>query len=341
MERFLKSRYKIGDKISECPFSITYKGSFLGSNRPVVIKIYKRGTLNSRLINGMKRKVKELATINHHGIAKLIDGDYGWQGFYYVRDFVKGQTLEQLLAEKQEFGEQKAVAIAEETCRALEQAHARGIVHGSLKPSNIIIEPNGVVRVVDFVIEGEIKEAMPQKVLAIMDDGQYTSPEELAGKTAGASSDIYALGLILYQLLAPDHKLNNAGLAGGLSKLRSRSLLNKKVAAQFPKYLQDILNRALQEDTALRFSSIAEMKQSLEQKSLVNKRKPNEEFVSIFENTVTQYGAEDISQESESLDEVGRVKIKLGKEKHRNWLLALIIVLSLTAGLVYSFLFGR
>jgi len=88
MERFLKSRYRIGEKLSENPFSITYKGTFLATDKPLVIKIYKRGTLSSNLIRNMKQKVKELSQISYHGIAKLIDGDYGWQGFYYVREFV-------------------------------------------------------------------------------------------------------------------------------------------------------------------------------------------------------------------------------------------------------------
>jgi serine/threonine-protein kinase len=341
MERFLKSRYKIGDKISENPFSVTYKGSFLGSSKPVVIKIYKRGTLNSRLINAMKRKVKDLAGINHHNIAKLIDGDYGWQGFYYVRNYIEGKDLQQLLESGQEIGENKAVDIAAEVCRALEEAHAKGIVHGSLKPSNIFIEPNGVVKVADFVIEGEIKEAMPQKIISIMDNGKYASPEELAGNPATYSSDVFSLGMILYQLLGENGALAEKGLRGAIKKLRSKSLLDRGNAGQLPRYLQDILGKALQEDPLLRFSSIEELRESLEHKNIVSKKKPYEEFVSIFEKTVTQYGAEDISRESELLTDVGRVRIRLGKEKHRNWLLALIIGLSLVAGVVYSFLFGR
>jgi serine/threonine-protein kinase len=179
MERFLKSRYKIGEKISETPFSVSYKGFFLGSDRPVIIKIYKRGTLNSSLISRMKQKVKDFSQIKHHGIAQLIDGDYGWQGFYYVREYIRGKNLEQLMGEGQKLGVEKAAAIAEEVCRMLEVVHAKGIIHGGLKPSNIFIDEQGLVKVADFVIEGEIKEAMPQKALNLMQDGMYASPERL------------------------------------------------------------------------------------------------------------------------------------------------------------------
>jgi serine/threonine-protein kinase len=341
MERFLKSRYKIGDKISENPFSVTYRGSMLENSRPVIIKIYKRGTLNSKLINRMKQKVKELSLINHHGIARLIDGDYGWQGFYYVREYVEGKSLEQLMGSESGVGEERARAIAEEVCRALESAHAKGIVHGALKPSNIFVDKKGLVKVADFVIEGKIKEAMPQKVISIMDDGRYLSPEELGGQAASASSDIYALGILLGEMLLPQAPLGKKGLAGGLAKMKQNPLLEEELLARVPRYLQDIISKSLQADPQRRFASVTSFRESLENKNLVERSAAHEEYVKIFENTVTQYGGEDISKESESLRDLGRVRLRWGKEKHRNWILAFILGVALISGMVYAFMFGR
>jgi len=341
MERFLKSRYKIGEKISENPFSVTYKGFFLGSNKPVVIKIYKRGTLNSGLINRMKQKVKELSQLNHHGIARLIDGDYGWQGFYYVREYIEGKTLEEALSDRKQISMERAAAVAEEVCRALEAAHAKGIVHGALKPSNVFIDAKGIVKVADFVIEGEIKEAMPQKILNIMDDGRYASPEELSGQPASASSDIYALGMMLYELIMNRFGLVEEGLAGGVAKLSERSSFPEPEAlAPLPRYLQEIISKALQADPCLRFSSAAELRESLENKNLAAKPLPQGEFITLFENTVTQYGGEDINAESESLKEVGQVNISWSKEKHRKWILALFLAIAFLSGILYAFLFA-
>lgn len=340
MERFLKSRYKIGEKISESPFSVTYKGFFLGSSKPVVIKIYKRGTLNSALINRMKHKVRELTGISHHGIAKLIDGDYGWQGFYYVREYIEGRTLDQLLKEGGQIAPERAAVVAEEVCRALQHAHEKGIVHGALKPSNIFIDAKGVVKVADFVIEGEIKQAMPQKILSIIDDGRYVSPEELAGQPASAVSDIYALGMVLYELSMNHFGLLDQGLPGGLVKLRDRSFIDQEELARLPRYLQDVINKALEPDPLLRFSSISEFRESLENRGLVIKPLPQEELINLFENTVTQYGGEGVSPESEALKDVGRMNISWGKEKHRNWILIWILIVAFLSGLFYVFLFG-
>ena len=341
MERFLKSRYKIGEKISENPYSVTYKGFFLGTRKPVIIKIYKRGTLNSGLINRMKQKVKEFSLMNHHGIAKLIDGDYGWQGFYYVREYIEGKSLQQILESEQAIGPEKGMALVEEISGALEFAHSKGIIHGALKPSNILIDSHGIVKMADFVIEGEIKEAMPQKALAIINDGRYASPEELTGKPASASSDIYALGMILYELAISKSPLVEGGLSGSVIKLKNKSLLNKEELAPLPRYLQDIISKALQADPLLRFPTMLEFRESLENKNLIMRPFPYEEFVTLFENTVTQYGGEELNEKSDSLKELGRVKISWGKEKHRNWILAVLLGAAFLSGILYIFLFVR
>ncbi|MEA3493885.1 MAG: serine/threonine-protein kinase [Candidatus Margulisiibacteriota bacterium] len=342
MERFLKSRYRIGDKISENPFCVSYKGFFLGTDKPLIIKIYKRGTLNSSLINVMKRKVKEFSLIKHHNIAQLIDGDYGWQGFYYVREFVRGKSLRELLLEHKDIGADKAVAIAEEVARAVEAVHARGVIHGSLKPGNIFIDLQGVVKVTDFVVDGEIKEALPQKALTLMEDGHYTSPEELKGKTASASSDIYALGMILGEMFLPEGLRRDKGLRGSLKKLRASSLLTKDEVVDLPRYLQDILLKALQVKPRLRFATMAEFRESLEKKNLVIKTPVNEEYVTIFENTVNRFG-EDKDQEKEKEEGKGNGEGRGGikKEVVRNIVIASILLLSFISGLLYVFLFGR
>ena len=341
MERFLKSRYKTAEKISENPFSVSYKGYFIGTNKPVIIKIYKRGTLNSTLIKHMKQKVKEFSFITHHGIAKMIDGDYGWQGFYYVREFVEGNSLEDLLSQGIDFGVEKSLAIASQACLALDFAHKKGIVLGAVKPSNIFVDSQGVVKLADFVIEGEVKEALPQKVLSIMQNGYYVSPEELCGQAASSSADIYALGLVLNQLMTHDAPNKEPGMMRSLLKLKEGAVFNQTSLNKLPRYLQDILKKALQRDPLLRFASAAEFGQSLEKKALFVKQPAHQEYISIFDNTVTQYGGEDVTSEHEEFKDLGRVRLRWGKEKHRHWILSIVLALSILSGLLYAFFLGR
>jgi len=341
MEHILKSRYKIGEKISENPFSVTYRGFFIGTDKPVVIKIYKRGTLNSALIRDMKQKVRELSLINHHGLAKLLDGDYGWQGFYYVREFIEGQSVQEILNKEGKIGPEKACAIADQILAVLEAAHAKGIVHAALKPTNIFIDNHGLVKLTDFVIEGEIKESIPQKVLEIMEGAKYASPEELEGKPVSPSSDLFSLGLILFEMASGKTALAEVGLAANIKKLKELSLLSKETLSVLPRYLGEIILKALQKDPLLRFASAAEFRESLERKSLIQKPIGNEELIAIYENAVTQYGGEEIDKESEELQDIGRIRLHWSKEKHRNWILAVILVVSVALGILYAFFFGR
>lgn len=341
MEQILKSRYRIGEKISETPFSLTYRGVFIGTDKPVIIKIYKRGTLNSSLIKDMKQKVRELSLINHHGIAKLMDGDYGWQGFYYVREFIEGQSVQEIMAKGEKIGTEKACAIVDQVLVALTEVHRRGIVHAAISPSNIFIDNQGLVKLADFVIEGEIKESIPHKVLEVMGGAKYASPEELKGEPASPVSDIFSLGLVLYEMAAGKFVLSGKGLTENIKKLKSPVLLAKESFSGLPRFLEEIILKAIQRDPLLRFSSADEFRESLEKKGVMIKNPGDEELIKIFESAVTQYGGEEIDKESETLQDVGRVRLRWSKEKHRNWILAVIIGLSVSLGIVYAFFFGR
>jgi serine/threonine protein kinase len=340
MDQLLKSKYRIGAKLSENPFSVTYRGSLIGSDKPVIVKIYKRGTLNSSLIKSMKQRVRDFALLSHHGMAKLLDGDYGWQGFYYVREFIDGASLQDLLERGEKIGPDKAAAIADQALETLAVAHAKGIVHGALKPSNIFLDSQGLVKLADFVVEGEIKSALPQKVQEILENARYASPEELEGLPATAFSDLYSLGLILFEMASGKSAVKEPGIKGNLSKLRSLAPAREDLAA-LTGYLKEIIAKALQTDPLLRFASAAEFRESLEKKNLGRRLYGNPELIRIFESVVTQYGGEEISIESEALQDVGRVRLRWGQEKHRNWILAFVLLAAVVVGVLYAFFLGR
>lgn len=339
MDQLLKSKYRIGKKLSENPFSVTYQGFLIGTDKPVIIKIYKRGTLSSSLIREMKRKVKDFSLLNHHGIAKLLDGDYGWQGFYYVREFIDGRSLQEYLARGDKFGVDKAGDIMDQVLAALEVVHAKGIIHAALKPANIFIDNQGLIRLVDFVIEGEVKEAMPQKALEIMENADYSPPEQIEGKTLCPASDVYSLGLIFYELALGKPALEERGIAGNIQKIRSPVCFSKEALAGLPRYAMEIIMKAVDKDPLLRFSSAKEFRESLLSKNIMRRAVANEEYLKIFESVVTQYGGEELGKELENPLEVG--KLRWGKEKHRNWILAMVVAVAVALGVVYAFFFGR
>jgi serine/threonine-protein kinase len=273
MERFLKSRYKVEDKLGENPFSVTYKGSHLGSHKPVAVKIYKRGTLNNFLIKAMKEKVRTLLSFSYPSIANVIDGDYGWQGFYYVREYVEGQSIRDLLNKNHLFTLEDALNIGIEVCKALKICHENGIVHGALNPNNIFIDNQGIVKVTDFVIEGSIKESVEQKTEFVREGAPYLSPEELAGSEATPLSDLYSLGLVLFEMLTGKHPFSNgfhaSGLELALKKLKSPPPPVTNFNPQIPKAVEEIISRALNQDPLLRFPTIQDLESSLNNRSVI------------------------------------------------------------------------
>lgn len=310
MERFLKSKFKIGNKIAESPFSLTYNGTTLSGERPVIIKIYKRGTLNSSLIQIMKQKVKALQEQFSQKIVPLLDGDYGWQGFYYVRPFIPGQPLSEFIKTKK-LDQMQAEEITLQICEALAAAHKRGIVHGALKPTNILIDKDGV-KLVDFVIEGAVKESLPQKVSAIIEDIENLSPEELAGSSATSSSDIFAVGCLLYEMLT-----FKKPFASQLERLRGNMLQNSLI----PRHLSEILQKTLEPDPLLRFKNIDDLAESIRRKSIIDTQVDYQLPKIELENTPPPKEVE-----------IQNVKHERGK----SLFLVTLIVLSTLAGIIYA-----
>jgi serine/threonine-protein kinase len=333
MERFLKSRYKVEEKLGENPFSITYKGSYLGSHKPVTVKIYKRGTLNNFLIKAMKEKVKVLLSFSHPSIARLIDGDYGWQGFYYIREYVEGKSIRDLLKENHIFTVDDALNIGIEVCKALKVCHENGIVHGALNPNNIFIDSQGIVKVTDFVVEGEIKESVEQKAEFIQEGAPYLSPEEVSGSQASFMSDIYSLGLVLFEMMAGKYPFSNGtkitGLELALKKLKSTPPTLTKWNPNVPKPVEEIIARSLNPDPLLRFPSIDDFSSSLNNRSTII-NVPSFDFPAFnYESLVGE------PEKKEVYSRVISVQEKKEFKKLWNWVLQALVV-AVLGGLAFA-----
>ncbi len=182
MERFLKSRYRIGERIGENPFSFTYKGYLIGTEVPVVIKIYKRSALNSPLINKLRPKVTKIISLDHPNIARVIDGDYGWQGFYFVREYIEGMDLNALLAlNKPDLA--FSVEIMKQVLSSLAVAHAEDLIHGAISGRNIFLVGKEV-KVTDFILEPAVRISPILLAAAATADSSFMSPEQVSGNPA-------------------------------------------------------------------------------------------------------------------------------------------------------------
>lgn len=270
MDRILKSKYKVQDKIADSPSHVTYKGSMVDSDKNIVIKIYRKEYLDNFLVKQLKKDITLLARLDSPLIPRLIDGDYGWQGFYFVREFVDGQSLREA---KLPIDPEAACDTANGICHAVAAAHGCGIVHGSLTPENIFISSsNRRIKVADFGIKKAVAEPVEQRAKWLMDAScAFSAPEVLLGENSSERSDIYQIGLLLLFMLSPDRPDPKKGLSSAIENLAGRKI-SLQAGIKIPKYLDDIIMCCTQKDPLMRFSSLKELSDCLLSKSVPDKK---------------------------------------------------------------------
>ncbi len=208
--QFIAGRFRIEREIGTGGMGTVYLATHLGLERPVAVKIIRREFAgDADVADRFLREAKTMAKLRHPNAAMIFDaGILPDSRHFIVMEFVEGETLSQALAREGRFPASKAVRIATEICDVLEEAHRLGIIHRDLKPSNILLGKRGVC-VLDFGVAKVLASSAESTFThASTGSGQligtprYMSPEQCLGQRVGASSDLYSLGVLLYEMLA-------------------------------------------------------------------------------------------------------------------------------------------
>lgn len=336
MEKFLKSRYRIGEKMGESPFSVTYKGYLMGTEVPVVIKIYKRAALNSPLINKLRPKVTKIISLDHKNIARVIDGDYGWQGFYFVREYVEGENLDEFLLRGLP-GLEAGLDIIKQVLSSLSVAHSENILHGAINNRNIFMTSGREVKLTDFILEPGVRVNPSLLAEAAATDAAYMSPEQIRGEQINNASDIYSTGVVLYQLLTGTLPyIGNGGLDTALQHISSDVEAPSRRNDSVPEYLDDIVLKMLEKDPLQRIGSASDVLDSLNNKRLVFKL-PNQDLINLIYNEES----EPIMYQEEILKKPKKIKPPKTKKMRRitrTRLVLLLILIAVASGLWYAFI---
>lgn len=208
--QFIAGRFRIEREIGTGGMGAVYLATHLGLERPVAVKIIKREFVgDADVADRFLREARTMAKLRHPHAAMIFDAGSLPDGRHFiVMEFVEGETLSQTLAREGRFSPTRAVEIATQICDVLEEAHRLGIVHRDLKPSNILIGKRGIC-VLDFGVAKVLaSSAESTATFASTGSGQligtprYMSPEQCLGQRVGARSDLYSLGVLLYEMLA-------------------------------------------------------------------------------------------------------------------------------------------
>lgn len=264
--KFLDQRYEILERIGTGGMAVVYKGLDHRLNRLVAIKILKADMAqNDELRKRFHAEGQAVAMLSHPNIVAVYDVNRKDNVDYIVMELIEGITLKQYINRKGILNWKEALHFSTQIAKALGHAHSRGIVHRDIKPQNIMVLKDGSVKVADFGIARLLatQNTLTQEALGSV---HYISPEQAKGEQVDARSDIYSLGVVMYEMLTSRLPFEGeSAVAIAIQHISSVPLEPRDINPDIPKGLAQITMHAMEQNLSLRYKSADEMVRDLEE----------------------------------------------------------------------------
>jgi beta-lactam-binding protein with PASTA domain/tRNA A-37 threonylcarbamoyl transferase component Bud32 len=263
----LGGRYRLEASIGTGGMAQVYRGVDTTLDRTVAIKILApQFARDPSFVDRFRREAQAAARLNHPNIVNVYDTGVDGETNYIVMEYVEGRTLAEYLASGGRLAPTRAAAIAEKVAEALAAAHAQGVIHRDIKPANIMVTRDGRVKVMDFGIARLV--AGPDTVeqtAAVLGTAAYLSPEQAQGQTVDARSDLYSLGVVLYEMLAARPPFTgDSAMAVAYKHVQETPPPPSSLNQDVPPPLDAVVMRALAKNPANRYQSAGEFRDDLQ-----------------------------------------------------------------------------
>lgn len=252
-------RYEILEKVGSGGMADVFRAKCHRLNRYVAIKILKQDySEDTKFVTKFRGEAQAIAGISHPNIVGIYDVGEENGMYYIVMELVDGITLKKYIEEKGKLSVKEAVGIALQIANGLEAAHSNHIIHRDIKPQNILIARDGTAKVTDF---GIAKAASSNTITAnAMGSVHYISPEQARGGYSDEKSDIYSLGVTMYEMLSGTLPFNGESAVGiALAHIQEEAVPLAALDATIPKGISNIVNKCMQKKTELRYSCVADL----------------------------------------------------------------------------------
>ncbi len=267
MEQIFGDRYEVQGRIGVGGMAEVWRGYDRTLNRTVAIKtLLPQFARDASFVDRFRREAQAAARLNHPGIVSVYDSGTDGDTPYIVMQFIEGRTLADYLASGKTIPPMKAAQVAKEIAEALAAAHAEGVIHRDIKPANVMVTRDGKVLVMDFGIARLISgpETAPQ-TSAVLGTASYLSPEQAQGHAVDARTDIYALGVVLYEMLTGRPPFTgDSPMAIAYKQVNATPEAPSSVNPDVPPELDAVVMRALSKNPANRYQTGQEFADDLE-----------------------------------------------------------------------------
>ncbi|MBU3158526.1 Stk1 family PASTA domain-containing Ser/Thr kinase [Clostridium frigoris] len=258
---FLLNRYEVLENIGEGGMGTVYKAKCHVLNRFVAVKILKKELSNDEeFISRFKREATSIAKLSHPNIVNVYDVCEDNDVNFIVMEYVDGKTLKQIIKKNGRFTSKKTLDIVFQISKALSCVHESGVIHRDIKPDNIMITKDKMVKVMDFGIAKVADARTVTNSNKVMGTAHYLSPEQAKGSFLDLRSDIYSLGIVMYEMVTGKVPYNaQSAITIAMMHIQGNITAPKEIIADIPENINQVILRAMQKEPIKRYQTASEM----------------------------------------------------------------------------------
>ena len=263
--RIIGNRYEIIEKVGSGGMATVYKARDTILNRYVAVKVLRdEFTTDEEFIKRFNTEAQSAARLTHPNIVSVFDVGQEYNIYYIVMELIQGKTLKQIISEEGALPWKWTVNIAIQICSALEMAHKNGIIHRDIKPHNIIITEDGIAKVTDFGIAKAVSNSTITAFGTTIGSVHYFSPEHARGGYTDAKSDIYSLGVVMYEMITGKVPFDaDTPVSVALKHMQEEPIEPIQLNSTVPVAINKIILKAMKKDTSARYASATDMMKDL------------------------------------------------------------------------------
>ncbi|MFC4076453.1 Stk1 family PASTA domain-containing Ser/Thr kinase [Salinithrix halophila] len=264
--RKLGGRYEVISRVGGGGMAVVYKARDVLLNRYVAIKVLNESLSNdSEFVRRFSREAQAAASLSHPNIVGVFDVGQENHTHYIVMEYIEGPTLKEYIQQYSPLTPEEIISIASQICDALAYSHENQIIHRDVKPHNILLGYNGRAKVTDFGIARATSSSTITQAGSVMGSVHYFSPEQARGGVIGEKSDIYSLGVVLYEMVTGELPFDgDSAISIAMKHLQEPAVDPAKLNPNVPRSIHNIILRALEKNPDDRYESARAMKQEID-----------------------------------------------------------------------------